>query len=75
MLNFILLVYCLGSPCIAARERRVESGYMPHNVSELKSGGGAIPMLSPHPEKWLIDARAYVSVFRTSKMIFFPFNL
>ena len=25
---------------------------MPRNFSELKSGGGAIPMLSPHPEKW-----------------------
>ena len=41
---------------------------MPRNLSELKSGGGGtIPMLSPHPEKWgggtrpprppLIDAR------------------
>ena len=29
------------------------SGYMPRNFSELKSGGGgAIPMLSPHAEKW-----------------------
>ena len=27
---------------------------MPRNLSDLKSGGGggAIPMLSPHPEKW-----------------------
>ena len=25
---------------------------MPRNFSELKSGGGTIPMLSPHPEKW-----------------------
>ena len=28
-----------------------ESGYMPRNFSELKSGG-IIPMLSPHAEKW-----------------------
>ena len=33
------------------RERSVESGYMPRNVSELKSGG-TISMLPPHPEKW-----------------------
>ena len=25
---------------------------MPRNFSELKSGGGTIPMLSPHAEKW-----------------------
>ena len=25
---------------------------MPRNFSELKSGGGTIPMLSPHPEMW-----------------------
>ena len=25
---------------------------MPRNFSEIKSGGGTIPMLSPHPEKW-----------------------
>ena len=25
---------------------------MPRNFSELKSGGGTIPMLSPHPNKW-----------------------
>ena len=25
---------------------------MPRNFSELKSAGGTIPMLSPHPEKW-----------------------
>ena len=25
---------------------------MPRNFSELKSGGGAIPMPSPHAEKW-----------------------
>ena len=25
---------------------------MPRNVSELKSGGGTIPMLSPRPENW-----------------------
>ena len=40
---------------------------MPRNVSELKSGGGTIPMMSPHPEMWggtrpprppPIDARA-----------------
>ena len=29
-----------------------ESGYMPRNFAELKSGGGTIPMLSPHAEKW-----------------------
>ena len=34
------------------RERSVESGYMLSNFSELKSGGGGIPMLSPRPEKW-----------------------
>ena len=28
-------------------ERSVESGYMLRNFSELKSGGGTIPMLSP----------------------------
>ena len=28
-----------------------ESGYMPRNFSELKSGG-TIPVLSPHAEKW-----------------------
>ena len=25
---------------------------MPRHFSELKSGGGTIPMLSPHAEKW-----------------------
>ena len=25
---------------------------MPRNFPELKGGGGTIPMLSPHPEKW-----------------------
>ena len=25
---------------------------MPRNFSELKSGGGTIPVLSPHAEKW-----------------------
>ena len=34
---------------------------MPRNFSELKSGGGTIPMLSPHPEKWG-DARVGVYV-------------
>ena len=40
--------------CRLLKERSVESGYMPRNCSELKSGGGGgtIPMLSPHPEKW-----------------------
>ena len=48
-----------------------ESGYMPRNFSELKSGGGTIPklsptlksggtipMLSPHAEKWGDDSYA-----------------
>ena len=30
---------------------------MPRNVSELKSGGGTIFMMSPRPEKATIDAR------------------
>ena len=41
---------------------------MPRNFSELKSGGGTIPMLSPHPDKLggggdAIDARPYIPMF------------
>ena len=34
----------------AFKREEWESGYMPRNFSELKSGG-TIPMLSPHAEK------------------------
>ena len=46
--NFISQVFCLATspPMRHLRERSGESGYMPRNLSELKSGG-TIPMLSP----------------------------
>ena len=51
--NFISRVYSLASPVYRLfRESSGESGYMPRNFSELKSGVEAIPMLSPHAEKW-----------------------
>ena len=51
--NVISQVYCLAtSPMLLLlRERSCDSGNMPRNFSELKSGG-TIPMLSPHAEKW-----------------------
>ena len=38
--NFISRVYCIAT------------SHMPRNFSELKSGAGTIPMLSPHAEMW-----------------------
>ena len=65
--NFISRVYCLAtSPMLRLlRERSGESGYMPRNFSELKSGGDNSYAV-PHAEKWgervprppPIDARA-----------------
>ena len=50
--NFLSRVYCLASPTQRLlRERSVDSGYMPRNFFELKSGW-TIPMLSPHSEMW-----------------------
>ena len=46
--NFITRVYCLASPVSRLlRERSGESGYMPRDFSELKSGGTRPPPV-PH---------------------------